>query len=276
MVKNPLYMVTIIQQQPQGRIEVVAPMPQEFMFDTQSNYEAPFAQGFFGNSSISSFLRLGGVRLSSQALTAQIWQGSNDTQLGIDLEFQAETDPIAEVRDPIINLKKMTTPSISSDFGTMLAPGPQLDLTLVNAIQAGVASFQAGKDIIATTLGQDVETGKMNNTATTVPGGKDATTNAATTNRIGQKGWWKDKVHNAISLQIGNYAFFDSVVITAVQETWGSDIDRITGLPLYARVQVQFKPLFQILQSDLDDIFKVAKAPEAVSGFPTPVKPNGG
>lgn len=243
---NSDYLVRIMTTQTDTPIIVEAPMPGEFMFDSQANYEAPFAQGLFGNGALASLARLGGLALTSQALTAQIWQGSNDTQLSVELEFQAESDPLKEVRDPILSLLKLATPSMSPGTGMIRSPGPQLDTEL------------AGK------LWEDVKAQTTNSftsafsdpSKTTTNGATQSTANPQTNKGLGQGQAWKDKIRNVISIQIGNYAFFDTVVITNVQKTYTSQIDTFTGWPQHARVNVQFKPLFLLLQDDLDNIFK--------------------
>lgn len=258
---NPDYLVTIVQSDTNTIVQ--APMPEEFMFDSASNYEAPFTQGLFATSGLASLLRVAGVKLSNQALTAQLWQGSNDTVLSLDLDFQAESNPILEVRDPILKLLKMTTPYLTKDL-VMRSPGPQLDLSVANAIQIGkdaIATGISGLSAIGNAIiGRDDKTTdtKLGNAGNSVPtgGGSVATTPQQNSN-LGQGDAWKTKVSNAISIKIGRYAFFDSVVITNVQKTYSSNIDPVTGQPMHAKVMVQFKPLFQLLQSDLDKIFQV-------------------
>jgi hypothetical protein len=72
---------------------------------------------------------------------------------------------------------------------------------------------------------------------------------------LGTSAYWKSRIKNQISIRIGNYMFFDSVVITNVQQTFSSNFDAQTGLPHHAKVMVGFKPLFMLVQSDLDQLF---------------------
>ncbi|MGT3783906.1 hypothetical protein ACVTE8_15205 [Staphylococcus aureus] len=72
---------------------------------------------------------------------------------------------------------------------------------------------------------------------------------------MGTAAYWNTKLKNRISIKIGNYLFFDSVVITRVSITAASNFDAQTGLPHHCRVLVEFKPLFMLTQQDLDTLF---------------------
>lgn len=259
---NPDYLVRIVTTQTDNPIVVTAPMPESFMFDSQSNYEAPFSQGLFGGQgALSNIAKLGGLKLTSQALTAQIWQGSNETQLGLDLEFVAETDPISEVRDPIISLMKLTTPSYDPASGMLRSPGPQIDTTL--AAQIWQDSTNQVKDVASSvynTFTGTAKTSSMRDSNTTSTDGSSNSNNDPTKPNLGTGEGWQNKIKNVITIQIGSYAYFPSVVITNVQKTYQSQIDAVTGLPMHAKVSIQFKPLFLLLDSDIDKIFKTPSA----------------
>src|SRR5258706_6849981 len=92
---NPNYLVTIQASNLSSSsgttaansvISIVAPMSAQFSFDSDSHYEAPYAQGPYGSTDVAQVLRLTGLKLSTQALTAQIWQGSGETSLGLELD----------------------------------------------------------------------------------------------------------------------------------------------------------------------------------------------
>lgn len=258
-VLNSDYLVRIVQSDTNTIVQ--APMPAEFMFDSQANYEAPFAQGLFGNGALASIARMGGLALTSQALTAQIWQGSNETQLSVELEFQAETDVYAEVRDPILSLMKLATPSMSPSTGMIMSPGPRLDVSVAQKIWE---DYKAQTKATVESL--------TDPTQTTTNGSTQSTNNANNGNKgLGQAQAWKNKITNIISMQVGNYAFFDMVVISNVQATYTSQIDTMTGWPQHVRVNVQFKPMFQLLQDDLDNIFKNQAGSKIDPAAPVPV-----
>ncbi len=253
MANNPNYTVIIKQvADPQNKgakgVEVIAPMPESFMFDTKSDYATPYAQGLFsGGSGMLAQLgkaagQLGGIRLTSQALTAQLWQGSTETALGLELEFQTESDPDVDVRQPILALMRMCTAAINKESGMLISPGPSITLDSAGAVVSNV--FSAAKNAIT---GEPPKQGSLAPEAT-AQNGRGETQSASVTAL-------KKTIKNQISIQIGRYIFFDSVVISNVQTTYSNQIDDKTGLPIHAKVALSFTPLFLVVQSDLVNIF---------------------
>jgi len=110
-------------------ISVIADLPESFGFDIAAQYEASFAPGFNNmvSSNLGSALRIGGLSLTNQAMTAQIWQGTTDVQFTIPLVFQAESDPVRDVIVPIRNLLKLTMPREEEEGGLLESPGPRWD-----------------------------------------------------------------------------------------------------------------------------------------------------
>lgn len=254
MAYNPAYTVTImsVNDSPDRKpILIQAPMPETFMYDASVMYEAPFAQGLTGNDKIDAFARLGSMKLSMHVLTAQLWLGSSDTELGFELEFHAERDPVREVRDPILSLLKLATPGINK-LGFLDSPGPHFDMEIVSDLM----SYASQEQQIPEGVQGEVSQQQMTDTNRAVVQGSGNTSSSAP-NRTPTE-YVKSKVKNQISIRMGKFAFFDSVVITNVQKTYESQFDAITGLPFYAKVAVRFKPLFMVTQADLDKIFGVS------------------
>ena len=243
-------------------IAVSAPLPESFMFDSTSNYEAPFAQGLFSNN----FLRLAasamGFKTSTQALTVQLWQGISDTELSLELEFQTETDPLTDVRQPILDLLTLTTPVADPNTGLMKSPGPHLDPSQSQEIlTATIDQSKSTWNAVASTVGKAtglntsaIQFGTLSDPSKTTNDGSGSTNQNKPTG-IATAQYWKQNIRNQISIQIGNYMFFDSVVITNVQQTFQSNLDAVTGWPHHCKVAVRFKPLFMITRQDLDTIF---------------------
>lgn len=63
------------------------------------------------------------------------------------------------------------------------------------------------------------------------------------------------KAGGVISISIGNFLYFDNVVIESVQAQFQSMMHR-SGVPLHATVTINFSTFFIVLADDLDDIFK--------------------
>lgn len=262
---NAHYLVKVMQTQTANPITVVAPMPESFMYDASSTYDAPYAKGLTGDGMVTNVLAAIGYRATMQALTANLWTGSQESQLSLKLEFQTETDPVQDVRIPILNLLKLATPGVAASTGILTAPGPSFDLSGQNVMSVfsglGSGGIQSATAVLGgsgTTLGGLVsKLGTMLNLGTSSTNGNNTSTAAATTNAASMTSgaYWKSKLKNNITIKIGNYCYFDSVVITQVQQTFASNFDSVTGWPHHVEVDIQFKPLFMVVQSDLDNIF---------------------
>lgn len=270
---NPHYLVTImsvLDSPGSQHVEVTAPMPESFMYDAAVQYDSPFTQALTGNVMIDTILRVGvAAKLVTQAMTAQIWQGSTETELGLELEFQAEIDPATEVRDPIVSLLRLVTPS--TDFeGLITSPGPKIDSAVMQdfVAAAGKVGSVVTDSFSTGSIPGSKEIGSILNTSTTSTSGAGngaANAQPSSSQTLGTVDYYKSKVRDQISVRVGNYAFFDSVVITSVQKTYESQFDAITGLPYYAKVAIRFKPLFMVTQADLNKIFN----PPPANGGPT-------
>lgn len=255
-------------------ITVEAPMPGSFQFDMGANYEQMLPQGLTNNKVINIAAALSGTKLAVQAFTAQLWSGSTETELAFDIEFHTESDPVADVRTPIVNLLKMVTPSVSSATGFLSSPGPYLDwqaagsavkTTLQTAIGSGesvIGAFgSSGSSYVyglsGGLLGTPANPSQLNDSNTQATNGSYSTPGQSVTQNpgIGSAAYWKSMIKNPISIWVGNYLKFDSVVITGVRQTFLSNFDAQTGLPHHVRVMVTFKPLFMLTQGDLDSVF---------------------
>lgn len=260
-MQNTNYMVVIQQHQTASNtvITVNAPMPETFAFDTEASYETALPQGFTNNPFIKLAGMLTGTRLAVQALTAQLWQGNSAAQLSMELEFHTETDPVADVRTPVTNLLMMSMPSTSTSTGLLTSPGPSWDLSaLTNLYNLANAASQAQTNsttITANQLGTNAIPATMTNSNTSTANGASTSTASSQSPSLGTSAYWKSQVKNPIAIQLGNYLYFDSIVITQVQQTFSSNFDSITGLPHYVKVQVSFKPLFMLTQQDLPTLF---------------------
>lgn len=254
-------------------LTVEAPMPESFAMDVGATYEQMLPQGLSNNKVINIGAALMGTKLAVQAFTAQLWSGSTDTELAVEIEFHTESDPVADVRNNIVNLLKMVMPSVSSATGFLSSPGPYIDwaaagsaaiTTLQTAFSSGSsvlgALFQGASNLAggaASQLGVGTQSGQMTDPNTqTTDGSNSAAVQSITQNPgIGSAAYWKSLVKNPITIWIGNYLKFDSVVVTGVRQTFLSNFDAKTGLPHHARVTVTFKPLFMLTQGDLESLF---------------------
>lgn len=267
-ILNPDYLVIIKQvpdpQNPgQAGATVEAPLPESLAYDTSSDYATPFAQGMLSQGGIAQALSSAGMRITTQAMTAQLWQGSTENDIGLELEFQTFDDPDRDVRQPVLTLLKLAAASIDAATGLLQSPGPRISIEDTGRILATGASqlgnsAKQGLNAAGALAGVQgkLDTSKvMNGPTANLNSNQKANTTPAVENGLGGAQYWKSLVRNQISIQIGRYAFFDSVVILNAQETKSHQIDFRTGLPLHSKVSLRFKPLFLVTQQDLEQIF---------------------
>lgn len=268
-ILNPDYLIIIKQvpdpQNPSaGGITIQAPLPETLAYDTASEYSTPFAQGMLSQGNVAQALSSAGMRVTTQAMTAQLWQGSTENDIGLELEFQTYDDPDKDVRQPVLKLLKLAAASIDEATGLLQSPGPRISLEDTGRIlssgatQLGNSAKQTlnAAGALAGIQGQLNTTRVMNAATDNLNSNQKAnSTPAAVENGLGGAAYWKRLVRNQISIQIGRYAFFDSVVILNAQETKSHQIDFRTGLPLHSKVSIRFKPMFLVTQQDLEQIF---------------------
>lgn len=251
-------------------IRVIASLPPDFDWGMESSYDTPL-QDLIGDA-VSSFGKTGdvvsrgnGLALTTQALTAKFWSGSASSPITLPLIFQAEVNEVAEVIVPLKNLLKLTTPKeLGGARGGMLqAPGPRFDLTkAASAISDSFGSELFTKTSVAggpASVGYNdsSETGKLTNTQSSESGFLSSVYSA-----IGNasKTITDGLVSNVISLQLGRYMFFESVVITNVSQKHyvqpvGTSSGRGTGNMQRVEVSVTFEPFYTVVERDLDTIF---------------------
>lgn len=274
---NTNYQITIIQEPNSNSVKgtnVSAYMPDKFMWDVSSNYAAPFAQGLLGSGLVSNVAAVFGYRMITPAMTAEVWQGSSSSELTLSLEFFAETNTYNDVTSKVIALMKLATPSVDATLGLITSPGPQLTIAGVKNI--GIESVSTYSNI-ATRLGisksvvdfvtapvikminniptpEPVAMVDSNTQCTAASANADIASLNSKDRSIGQNAIWKSNLEGKISIKLGNYAFFDCVVVTKVQQVYSNILDS-HGKPTHVVLELSFKPMFIITQDDLDSIF---------------------
>lgn len=285
-MSNTNYTILIQQSATANPIVIEAPIPDSFAFDVGASYETPLPQGLTDNKIINMTSAAIGTRLAVQAMSAQLWMGNTATELAVEVEFHTETDPVQDVRTPMVNLLKLTMPSINPSTGLLTSPGPSFDASFIPQVLGGIADSAgsalgavgsigtAGLNFVKSAFNSiapsSLQIGSLNNTSTQTNDGANNTTPAAITQNpsLGSAAFWNTKIKNKISIRVGNYLYFDSVVITRVGITAASNFDAQTGLPHHARVAIAFKPLFMLVQSDLDTLFINPNAGSLGGGTP--------
>ena len=236
---RPEYALIITQEAAAGRprMQVRAELPADFQFDLTAEWAAPFAEGIIHSDRINMLAQMMGLKFSNQAFSSNFWTGSSDVNFTFPIVFVTETG-YADLLQPIMSLVQMATPSIDPTTGFFRAPGPILKAASALHNALGDAA-QTTKNFIA---------GGASNIGSLLSGG---TSQAPQTNTAQDAGTplpvaIVNKIKNAmkfegkISLQIGNFMFIPSVVITNINQDFkvlmGPD-----GVPLMVTCSVSFK-----------------------------------
>lgn len=198
---NSNYVVRIKQA---GGGQVKGYVPETFQMAVTSQFNQPFGQGI-SNSTVGNASKMLGLgALTSQSMTAQVWEGTQPIELTLEMEFVAESNPQTEVLEPIKELMKMAMPSKGAGGFLLDPPGPKYsDIVDWKAFEAKKGEGKSAKQI---------------------------------------------------TVQIGNFLLFDSVVIESVNSTFHSMMHS-SGIPLRATVAVTFKTFFVQLSDDIPSLF---------------------
>lgn len=235
-------------------IVVDAWLPETLNLDVNTTYEAPYAQGL-GSASpgLGAFAQFIGMNLTTQALTAQIWQGGSFINFQIPFIFQAETSAEKDVMEPIKQLLRLTMPKDPTEGGggILEAPGPHVDIKKL-AENGGAGAAQAVQDFRESGLTKMIDTAKQ---ALVDPLGT-AVKVKDTANNISQRMSTAlvNSVVNNISLYLGQFLYFPSVVITDVTPNFDVTLDG-TGKPTRATVDVSFRTFYVPTQNDIEIMF---------------------
>lgn len=280
-------------------ITFVAALPPDFDWSTESKYDTPFSDFLSGianavSPTAAGIARASGLAMVTQALTAQVWSGSTSGAITLPLVLQAETDEVKDVLDPLIKLIRLNTADTVQSGGLLRAPGPSFDIsTIAKPIldTANKVTNAAGSTIGssggllpgAKTFGGQIASAAQAGLTNAIEAGANMVTNAGAALQKGQVADFavgavgsmvsgvdraagsldsimQGSVRNRISLKIGNYMFFDNVVITGITQKHfvqpvGKGYGKSTGNMQRVELGVTFEPFFQLTHSDIRKIF---------------------
>lgn len=246
-------------------IMITADIPEQFSFDIAATYEAPFSAGFNNliNQNLGSALRVGGLSLTNQAMTAQIWQGTTDVQFTIPLVFQAESDPVRDVIVPIRNLLKLTMPREEEEGGLLESPGPRWDPEKIKQVLSDPtirSDLTNSWGSIKSSTGGVIDSlrnsgGDVTEILQSVAGGITPVKQSANAASKVLSRAIVAAIKNRISLMIGQYLYFESVVITDVSQTASSQPVYPSGVFQRSEVNVTFRTFTTPTQRDIEHIY---------------------
>lgn len=260
-------------------IQIKANLPQDFAISIGAQYEEALAQAMNSSSVVSELAgkaRLAGVQLVTQALTAQVWQGSTEINFSLPLTLQVNNDETTDVLKPLSDLYTLCLPDEVTSGGFLKAPGPTLSVELLKkstgAFASGVMNVAKDSDTVkavgnlvtdAQNIGQKVVSGvtslfKSNERQLSTSESKSADapgkSNVQDPTSEGQPASLSSAIKNNISLTIGQYMHFDSVVITNVDQT--HHVQPLeNGTLSRVDVTVTFKTFFVPTRKDIGKIF---------------------
>jgi hypothetical protein len=261
-IKELAYKAYIVAQEhvyeDETGIIVEAWMPETLAMDVNATYEAPFAQGLNQvNENLGAVARFLGVNLTTQALTAQIWQGGAFIEFSLPLIFQADSSAAYDVMEPIKKLFSLTMPKDPEGGGLLEAPGPRIDLNRL-ASNARENGGQVLNQLLSTT------TSNISNPAQMLNSAREAFSNptgfvqqALNTANEGAQAVSKAivaSVKNNISLYLGQFLYFPSVVITDVNPTYDVVLSRDKN-PMRATVNINFRTFYVPTDRDISIMF---------------------
>lgn len=267
------YQVLIQAQTRGGDIRIATDGPQEFSFSTSLYYESPYQDmaeqavtgglsslGKAGNAA-AGLIKGSGTKLFTQALTAKVWTGANETTINVPLIFQAETDADKDVLSPLMKLMYLSMPREEEKGGLLSAPGPVFDFGGLfdkksnnpSAFQPGaISNLKSAPGRFTDSLVESLKSAGAGNASDALnrltKGGAALASDASAA--------LSGLVKYPITLQIGRGFRLENVVIEAVTQTHrlspvGGAYGESSGINSRVMVDVTFKTFYTLTQRDI-------------------------
>lgn len=272
-LKELAYKAYVVAQEAEYQGEkgiiVEAWLPETLSTDVNAAYEAPYAQGLNQMSpDLGAMARFLGVNLTTQALTAQIWQGGGFIDMSIPFIFQVESNAAEDVLEPLKKLYSLTMPKDPSGGGLLRAPGPRIDIDRLLE-RTGDNAKDLGVNLAKTAGGVFVTAGRavsnlvgygtqLNDSTTTVNSNPTGfSTNVLDPADQAAKAVSRsivNSVTNNISLYLGQFLYFPSVVITDVNPTFDVVLTNDMN-PARLTVNVNFRTFYTPTDRDIEIMF---------------------
>ncbi len=251
---------------------ITAFLPEEISLDINANYTAPFGEGAFDLSggTTNKVIRALGVSGITQEASVKIWESTDGVNLSIPLTFIAgefiNGREQKNILEPIMDLMSLCTPSKQDGNFFLTPPGPIIAADFSNTLTGVAAAINiiSGKNLDGTaTSAQAAATTETVDVVQKVEG-YDLST--AISDAIEAKKRIADARRAAassvlsfdpqISVWIGDFLYFDNVVINGVSQNYKMILDDF-GRPMQAVVQVTFTTMLSPTIEDLRKIFKL-------------------
>ena len=258
---NPHYMCYIIPLD-RGMDPIIAHLPEEYALNLGASYQAPFAQGPTDqHSHVGAAASAFGVQFANKAMTAQIWQGSNEMEFSLPLVFQLERNPNEDILKPLSALYELVLPREETAGGLLTSPGPHLDLDLLkqSASELTDKAAEAAKQMWDSKNSNDKNPPKgtsMSDAESSILSteGIKNIANAGNSALATASNAITAAIKYNIALMIGQFQFFPSVVITNVQQNTKVRPYWQTGTMSRVEVTVTFRTFYTPTNRDLPSL----------------------
>ncbi len=234
-------------------------LPETLSADINASYEAPFAQGLNQLSpNLGAIARFMGINLTTQALTAQIWQGGGFIEFSVPFIFHVETDAAVDVMEPIKKLFSLTLPKDPDGGGLLQAPGPVIDINRLAATggEQFKESFVKLKESLVDSA-SSIPSSLSDMASSAVANLSKLDSKVLSTANVAAKAVSTSivsSVKNNISLYLGEFLYFPSVVITDVNPTYDVVLS-VDKNPIRATVNVNFRTFYTPTDRDIEIMF---------------------
>ena len=235
-------------------VAITAFLPEQISLDLSATYTPAFGHGVFDATDVTGkSARLMGYSGITQEMSVKIWESTDGISLSLPLIFVAgeliDRQGYSSVIDPIMDLTKLIAPRKIQGDVFLTPPGPKLtaDPAKLAAAATGVAASGIGalKDGVVGAF-DTLTTGKNSFSIS------DAT--KANWNQTGKDFQNIINFNNQISIYIGNFLYFDNVVINGVSQNYEM-IPDANGKPMKAMVNLSFTTMFCPTVEDIQKIF---------------------
>lgn len=238
----------IIQSEPQNGsstekpISVVSYIPEEIQLGFSAEYDQPFqtinsalsaipsmaagaslgkdaagmagaaigaAGGYMSRNFLPSAAGMGSAP-TAPIFTAKLWQSTSSPEITIPLYFEAENDPLQEIRQPILDLLSLVIPSVNA-LGILQSPASYLDVTkqltsfssaMKQGLNASISSSKGFLEALNETLDAGTESA-LNKVESAIGGAID---------KLGST------VSNAVSKATGNSSLLSDVSSATIRK----------------------------------------------------------
>lgn len=249
---------------------VSAYLPENFSSAVSSDYDTPFTDGAINalgaitpgvsTEQLKLGFRMAGMSTTTQAMTMQVWQGSAPMDFSIPVQFLLNSDSEKDIIGPMRALMAMTLPSgLSSGVGALASNGGNLSGT-EGFLQSPGPKLRLKKGVTPQQVAERAVTG-------IVDSGKAVYDYIGSAGQDGASQELLDKLHGStmfglmdiydnISLQLGSFMYFPSVVITDVSSDYEIKLDRYSRKPIALNATIGFRTFVTPKAEDLHSILQ--------------------